>query len=152
MREPTVNQSVQILLVEDSESDIEITIEALRDAKVLNELHIVRDGIEAMAYLRREAPFEDEKRPDLVLLDLNMPRMDGREVLEAIRADPKLSMIPVVVLTTSESDVDVLHSYKLNAAAYIAKPVDFSQFVETMRKFRDFWLDVVRLPPKESDG
>jgi two-component system, chemotaxis family, response regulator Rcp1 len=152
MREYTVNRSVQILLVEDSESDIEMTIEALRDAKVLNELYVVRDGVEAMAYLRKEGPYAKENRPDLVLLDLNMPRMDGREVLEAMDADPKLKVIPVVVLTTSASDVDVLHSYKLNAAAYISKPVDFSQFVETMRKFRDFWLDVVRLPPKDAHG
>jgi chemotaxis family two-component system response regulator Rcp1 len=147
---PASARPVHILLVEDSEPDVELTIEALRDAKVLNELHVVRDGVEAMAYLHRQGPYAKAARPDLVLLDLNMPRKSGREVLTEMKADPKLAMIPVVVLTTSAADVDVLRSYELSAAAYITKPVDFDQFVSVIHTLKDFWLAVVRLPPRTS--
>jgi len=113
---------------------------------------VVRDGVEAMAYLRGEAPFQDAPRPDLVLLDLNMPRMDGRDVLAQMSADPALAVIPVVVLTTSVADADVLESYQLSASAYITKPVDFGQFVQVIHSLEDFWLRVVRLPPKAEHG
>ena len=137
---------VEILLVEDSPGDVMLTREALRDAKVHNALHTVRDGVEAMAFLRREPPYEDAPRPDLVLLDLNMPRMDGREVLDAIKRDPALRRIPVVVLTTSASDEDVLQAYNLAANCYVTKPVDLDQFLRVVHAIDDFWLSLVRLP------
>ncbi len=139
---------VQILLAEDSDSDVELTVEALRDARVANELHVVRNGEEAMSFLRCQGDFSDAPRPDLVLLDLNMPRKDGREVLDEMKQDPTLRIIPVVVLTTSESEADVLRSYQLSAAAYITKPVDFMQFVKAVNAIDDFWLSVVKLPPR----
>jgi CheY-like chemotaxis protein len=137
---------VEILLVEDSPGDVMLTREALRDAKVHNALHTVRDGVEAMAFLRREPPYADAPRPDLVLLDLNMPRMDGREVLEAIKRDAELRRIPVVVLTTSASDEDVLEAYNLAANCYVTKPVDLDQFLRVIQAIDDFWLTLVRLP------
>lgn len=151
-RPDTADIPVQILLVEDNAADVELTIEGLRDGKVANELMVVRDGVEAMAYLRGEAPYEGAPRPDLVLLDLNMPRMDGRDVLGEMSADPALAVIPVIVLTTSAADADVLDSYRLSASAYITKPVDFGQFVRVIHSLEDFWLRVVRLPPKDVDA
>ena len=145
------DRPVHILLVEDNLADIELTIEGLRDAKVRNELAVARDGVEAMAYLRGEAPYADAVRPDLVLLDLNMPRKDGREVLAEMGADPRLAVIPVVVLTTSAAEIDVLESYQLSAAAYVTKPVGFDQFLEVIHSLEDFWLTVVRLPPEVDD-
>ena len=142
------NKPVEILLVEDNLGDIRLTQEALRDGKVRNNLHVARDGIEAMEFLRRQGEHADAPRPDIVLLDLNMPRMDGREVLQEMRADPSLSVIPVVVLTTSKAEEDIMRSYQLHANCYITKPVDLDQFIKIVRSIEDFWLTVVRLPPQ----
>lgn len=139
---------IHILLVEDSPSDAELTKEALGEAKVANRLTLVEDGIQALRFLRQLAPYENASRPDLILLDLNLPRKDGREVLTEIKADPQLRTIPVVVLTTSQAEQDVLQAYELQANCYITKPVDFSQFLKVVRSIEDFWLAVVRLPGK----
>lgn len=141
-------EPVQILLVEDSEPDVELTTEALRDARVANDLHVARDGEEALAFLRGESPHDGAPRPDLVLLDLNLPRMDGREVLEAVKNDPELASIPVVVLTTSSAEADILRSYQLHANSYVTKPVRFEEFLTAIRSLEDFWLTVVRLPTR----
>lgn len=140
---------IEILLVEDSPSDTDLTVEALSAAKVSNRLSIVDDGEKALAFLRREGPYADAPRPDLILLDLNLPRKDGREVLSDIKADEQLRDIPVVVLTTSAADQDVLHAYALHANCYITKPVDFQKFLEVVKAVETFWLTVVSLPPKE---
>jgi len=140
---------IEILLVEDSPSDAELTVEALRDAKVVNHLSIVEDGVQAMEYVRRQGQFSRAPRPDLILLDLNLPRKDGREVLSELKADPELKMIPVVVLTTSNADQDVVQAYTLCANCYITKPVDFNQFLVVVRSIEDFWLTVVTLPHEE---
>jgi CheY-like chemotaxis protein len=123
-----------------------MTREAFQDYKVHNQLHVVNDGEQAMAFLRQQGEYADLPRPDLVLLDLNLPRMDGRQVLDAIKSDPELSSIPVVVLTTSESEDDVLRSYSLHANAYVTKPVDFDRFISVVRQIDDFFVTVVRLP------
>ena len=137
---------IEILLVEDSPADVRLTQEALRDGKVLNHMSTVSDGIEALAYLRREGEYHEAARPDLILLDLNMPRMDGREVLERIKQDPDLKRIPVVILTTSQAEEDILKSYNLHANCYISKPVDLDQFIAVVKSIEDFWLTIVRLP------
>lgn len=137
---------VEILLVEDDPGDILIAKEALADSKVANNLNVVTNGEDALKYLRREAPFEDAVRPGLMLLDLNLPRIDGRQVLERIKDDDELRRIPVVVLTTSEREEDILASYDLHANAYVNKPVDFGRFVEVVRQIDDFYFSVVRLP------
>ena len=137
---------IQILLVEDNAADVRLTIEALREGKVRNELSIARDGAEAMKFLRREGEFAKASRPDLVLLDLNLPKKDGREVLAEIKADDDLKRIPVVVLTTSSAEVDILKMYSLHANCYITKPVDLEQFVQVVKSIDDFWLTIVRLP------
>lgn len=142
----TMPSPVEILLVEDSPADVRLTIEALRDAKVRNNLHVAADGEEALAFLRREGPHADAVRPDLILLDLNLPKKDGREVLEEVKADPQLRRIPVVVLTTSEAEQDILRSYDLHANCYITKPVDLDQFITVVRSIEDFWLTIVKLP------
>jgi len=139
-------RQIEVLLVEDDPGDVVMTREAFQDYKVHNTLHVVNDGTEAMAFLRQEGEYADRPRPDLVLLDLNLPKMDGREVLEAIKSDPNLSSIPVVVLTTSENEDDVLRSYSLHANAYVTKPVDFERFIEVVRQIDDFFISVVRLP------
>jgi CheY-like chemotaxis protein len=139
-------RQIEILLVEDDPGDVMMTREAFQDYKLHNELHVVSDGAEAMAFLRQEGEYADRPRPDLVLLDLNLPRMDGRQVLEAIKSDPELASIPVVVLTTSENEDDVLRSYSLHANAYVTKPVDFQRFIEVVRQIDDFFVTVVRLP------
>jgi two-component system, chemotaxis family, response regulator Rcp1 len=139
---------VEILLVEDSPSDAELTVEALRDAKVHNRLSVVEDGVQAMTFLRREGKYGHAPRPDLIMLDLNLPRKDGREVLAEIKADAALRTIPVVVLTTSRAEQDVLQAYHLHANCYITKPVDFEQFLEVVRSIESFWMLVVTLPPK----
>ena len=139
---------VEVLLVEDNEGDIELTREALKSAKVHNRLNVVRDGIEAMEYLRRQGRFARAVRPDLVLLDLNMPRKNGREVLAEIKGDPDLRSIPVVILTTSEAEQDILKAYELAANCYITKPVDFAQFLDVVKSIEGFWMSVVRLPPQ----
>ena len=139
-------RQIEILLVEDDPGDVMMTREAFHDYKLHNELHVVSDGAEAMAFLRQEGEYAGRPRPDLVLLDLNLPRMDGRQVLEAIKSDPELASIPVVVLTTSENEDDVLRSYSLHANAYVTKPVDFQRFIEVVRQIDDFFVTVVRLP------
>jgi two-component system, chemotaxis family, response regulator Rcp1 len=139
---------IEILMIEDSPEDVELTEEALKDAKVRNNLHIARDGVEGLAFLKREGQFADRPRPDLILLDLNMPRMDGRELLEKIKVEGDLKQIPTVVLTTSEAEEDILRSYQLHANCYITKPVDFEQFLKIVRSIEDFWFTVVKLPEK----
>lgn len=139
-------KSIEILLVEDNPADVRLTQEALREGKVRNNLHVARDGVEALELLRRQGRFAQVPRPDLVLLDLNLPRKDGREVLAEIKADPELKTIPVVVLTTSSAETDILRSYSLHANCYITKPVDLEQFVSVVRSIDDFWLTVVKLP------
>lgn len=140
------NRPMRFLLVEDSPGDIELTRAAMTEAKVSNVMSVVRDGVEAMAFLRKEGEYADAERPDLILLDLNMPRMDGREVLKAIKGDPDLACIPVVVLTTSNAEQDVLKSYNLHANAYITKPVDFDHFIKVVQTIEEFWLVIVTLP------
>ena len=137
---------IEILLVEDNPGDVDLTVEALADAKVRNNLHVVSDGEEALAFVRQEGRFADSPRPDLVLLDLNLPRRDGHEVLAEMKADPTLRRIPVVVLTTSAEERDVLAAYDLHANAYICKPVDLEQFLTVVRSVEDFWLTIVCLP------
>ena len=139
-------KAIDVLLVEDDPGDVLMTREAFKENKLANRLFVVPDGVDAMAYLRKEGRFADSPTPDLVLLDLNLPRMDGREVLAAMKSDPELGRIPVVVLTTSEAEEDVLRSYLLHANAYVTKPVDFQRFIEVVRKIDDFFVSVVRLP------
>ena len=139
-------EPVQILLIEDSPGDIRLTREVLRDAKIANELHIVGDGEQAMAFLRCEGEYAGVRRPDLILLDLNLPRKDGREVLAELKDDAELHLIPVIVLTTSAAEQDVLRSYDLKAACYITKPIDLDEFIAVVRSIESFWLSIVRLP------
>ncbi|HVF74919.1 MAG TPA: response regulator [Acidimicrobiales bacterium] len=140
---------IQILLVEDSPGDVALTTEALRDARIANDLHVVGDGESAIAFLRGEGDYAESPRPDLVLLDLNLPRKDGREVLAEIKSDEALRRIPVVVLTTSTAEVDILKSYDLHANCYISKPVDFTEFLGVVQSIEGFWLSIVRLPKDE---
>ena len=146
MSERTEGTPIEILLVEDDPGDALITREALEHSKVLNNLHCLANGEEAIAYLRREGDHAGATRPDLILLDLNLPRVDGREVLEEVKSDPDLRRIPVVVLTTSGAEEDILRSYDLHANAFVTKPVDFARFVEVVRQVDDFFFTVVRLP------
>jgi CheY-like chemotaxis protein len=141
-------QSVEILLVEDNPGDIQLTKEALRESKIHNKLHAVTDGEQAMDFLRKKGKFHDAVRPDLVLLDLNLPKMDGREVLAEIKADEQLKRIPIVILTTSDAEKDIVQSYNLHANCYIKKPVDFEQFIEVVSNIEDFWFSIVKLPLK----
>ena len=138
---------IQILLVEDSPSDAKLTMEALKMAKVVNQVSHVEDGVEAMEFLRHQGKFTQAERPDLILLDLNLPRKDGREVLEEMKADPDFQLIPVVILTTSREEQDIIRSYKLHANCYITKPVNFERFLEVVQSIENFWLTVVELPP-----
>lgn len=142
----TDGRPIEILLVEDSPSDTELTVEALREAKMRNHLNTVEDGVQAMEFLRRQGKYADAPRPDLIMLDLNLPRKDGREVLAEIKADEDLKTIPVVVLTTSRAEQDVLRAYQLNANCYITKPVDFEQFLDVVHSIETFWLFIVTLP------
>lgn len=137
---------VEVLLVEDSPGDVRLTREALKEGKVRNNLNVVSDGVEAMEYLRREGPYAGALRPDIVLLDLNMPRKDGREVLAEMKADHSLKRIPVVILTTSEAEQDILRTYDLHANCYLTKPVDLDQFISIVKSVEDFWLTIVKLP------
>jgi two-component system response regulator len=139
--------SVEILLVEDNLGDIRLTQVALKDSKIANTLNVVKDGVDALAYLRREGPFANAVRPDIILLDLNLPRKDGREVLEEIKADETLRRIPVVVLTTSSADEDIIRSYNLHANCFITKPVDLNSFVTIVKSIEHFWFQIVKLPP-----
>lgn len=136
----------EILLVEDNEADVRLTREVLSEARLLNRLHVVRDGEQAMDFLRHRSPYENAPRPDLILLDLNLPRKDGREVLDEVKADPTLRRIPVVVLTSSRNEGDVLRTYGSHANCYVVKPVDLHQFTEVVRTLEDFWLRIVALP------
>lgn len=137
---------IEVLLVEDDPGDVLITQEALAESKVMNTLHVVNNGEDALRFLRREPPYEDMPRPGLILLDLNLPRVDGREVLAEVKADPALRRIPVVVLTTSQAEEDIVRSYDLHANAFVSKPVDFDQFLEVVRQVDNFYISVVTLP------
>jgi two-component system, chemotaxis family, response regulator Rcp1 len=139
-------RAIELLLVEDSEPDVRLTQEALREAKVRNRLWVVEDGVEALDFLKRQGRHANVPRPDLILLDLNLPRKDGRQVLKEIKNDNSLKRIPVVILTTSRNEEDVLRAYDLHANCYITKPVDFTRFMEVVKSIEDFWLTVVRLP------
>jgi CheY-like chemotaxis protein len=139
---------IEILLVEDNPGDARLTQEAFRDSKVANNLHVVSDGALAMEFLRRQGPYAKAPRPDIVLLDLNLPKMDGRQVLAAMKSDPALKSIPTVVLTTSEAEQDIAQSYQLHANCYLTKPVDLEKFLKIIRCIEDFWLSFVKLPSK----
>lgn len=141
-------QPIEILLVEDNPGDVELTREALDAAKVSNTLHVVDDGAEALDFLFRRGRFVDAPRPDIILLDLNLPKKDGRQVLSEIKAEPSLSQIPVVVLTTSQADEDIIRAYQLHANCYVTKPVDFNRFMHIVSTIEEFWLTVVKLPKK----
>ena len=143
-------QPVEMLLVEDDPGDVYLTRELLTQEKVVVNLHVVGDGVEALAYLRREGPYRNAVRPDVVLLDLNMPRKDGREVLRDLKQDDHLKVIPVVVLTTSDAEGDVLKSYQLGANCYVTKPVGLAQFARIVSVIEDFWFTVVRLPTRQA--
>lgn len=148
MREISTSGTVNILLVEDNRAEARLTIEALKESKVRNNLSVIEDGAEAMAYLRKEGKYADAYRPDLILLDLNLPKKDGREVLAEIKSDPSLRAIPVVVMTISKAEEDIFKSYNLHANCYVTKPVDFDQFMKVIKMIEDFWLTIVKLPPR----
>ncbi len=139
-------RQIDILLVEDNPGDVRLTMEALKEAKLLNTIHHVSDGVEALAYLRQEGKYANAPRPDLVLLDLNLPKKDGREVLAEVKNDSKLRRIPIVILTTSRAEQDILKAYNLHANCYISKPVDLDQFIKVAKSIDDFWFTMVRLP------
>lgn len=141
-----MSEDIQILLVEDNPGDVRLTVEALRGAKVANELHVVGDGETAIEFLRQRGEYRDAPRPDIVLLDLNLPRLEGREVLADIKSDPDLAKIPIIVLTSSSSDADIQQSYALHANCFVTKPVDFTEFIAAVRSLEGFWLKIVRLP------
>jgi CheY-like chemotaxis protein len=141
------NGPIEILLVEDNPGDVRLTKEALKEGKVYSNLHTVKDGVEAMEFLRKQGKYKDVPRPDIILLDLNLPRKDGREVLEEIKSDNELKRIPVVVLTTSKAEEDVLRTYNLHANCYVTKPVDLEKFMVVVKSIDVFWLTVVTLPP-----
>ena len=143
-----LSEPVDILLVEDNPGDARLAVEALKEGNVSNRLHVVPDGVEAMAFLRREGKYCDAPRPHVVLLDLNLPRKDGRQVLAEVKTDDLLKRIPVVVLTTSQAEQDITRSYDLHANCYITKPVDLDRFITVIRSIEDFWCTVVKLPPR----
>ncbi|MFP4013134.1 MAG: response regulator [Chitinispirillaceae bacterium] len=142
----TSSRPIELLLVEDSPSDVRLTVEALKEAKVKNTLHVVTDGVEALRFLRREGEYGSYPKPDLILLDLNLPKKDGREVLAEIKEDEELRRIPIVVLTTSSAEEDIARAYSLHANCYVTKPVDFTQFMKVIHSIESFWLTVVKLP------
>jgi chemotaxis family two-component system response regulator Rcp1 len=148
MNNQEISKNIEILLVEDNPADIRLAQEAFKDAKVHNILYTVGDGVEAMAFLRREGKYADAPRPDLILLDLNLPKKDGREVLAEIKIDEHLKLIPVVILTVSKAEEDILKTYNLHANCYITKPIDFEQFMRVVKGIEEFWLTIVKLPPK----
>lgn len=139
---------IEILLVEDDEGDVLLTTEALEASKITNVMHVARNGEEALRFLRQEDGYADVPRPDIILLDLNLPRVDGRQVLAEIKADQELRRIPIIVLTTSEAEEDILRSYDLHANAYVTKPVDFERFLQVVQSIDEFFVTVVRLPPR----
>jgi CheY-like chemotaxis protein len=140
---------IEILLVEDNPGDVRLTIEALKEGKVANKINVAVDGIEALAFLRREGKYENAPKPDLILLDLNLPKKNGREVLAEIKMNTHLKCIPVVILTSSQAEKDIVTTYNLHANCYITKPVDFDQFIDVVKSIENFWFTVVKLPPKE---
>jgi CheY-like chemotaxis protein len=139
---------VEILLVEDNPGDVRLAREGLRDCKIRNNLHVVNDGVNAMAFLRRQGDYAKVPRPDLILLDLNLPRKDGREVVREIKEDESLRLIPIVILTTSKAEEDIAKAYSLHANCYVTKPLALQQFLEVVRAIENFWLTIVKLPPK----
>jgi len=141
-----IDKPIEILLVEDNPGDVRLTVEVLKDARVRNRMSMVNDGVAALAFLRREGGYADAPRPDLILLDLNLPKKDGREVLAEIKVDPDLRRIPVVVLTVSKDEEDILKSYDLYANCYITKPINLEQFITVVKSIEDFWLTIVKLP------
>jgi len=145
-------EPIEILLVEDNVRDARLAVETLKDSKINNNLYHVKDGIEAMRFLHRQGDYAGVPVPDLILLDLNLPRKDGREVLAEVKEDPRLRLIPVVVMTSSEAERDLVRSYGLHANAYVVKPLDMDGFVEVVQGVKDFWLTIVKLPPKAQDG
>ncbi|MBL6935781.1 MAG: response regulator [Alphaproteobacteria bacterium] len=147
----TQARTAEILLVEDNPGDVRLTQEALRESKVLNNLHVVGDGLQAMAFLRREGDHAEAPCPDVIFLDLNLPKMDGREVLAEIKSDPDLKRIPVVVITSSEAEKDIIQTYDLHVNCYVTKPVDFDQFINVVHSINNFWLSIVKLPAVASD-
>jgi len=147
----TICEVVEILLVEDNPGDVRLTQEVLKDGRVRNNMSVVMDGVDAISFLQQTGEYADAPRPDIILLDLNLPKKDGREVLAEIKADPDLKNIPVVVLTTSSAEQDIFRSYDLHANCYITKPVDLDQFIKVIRSIEDFWLTIVKLPRGEED-
>lgn len=147
----SAGRPIEILLVEDNPGDVRLTQEVLKEGRVLNNMCVVYDGEEALQFLRREGRYQRASRPDLILLDLNLPKKDGREVLKEIKKDSELRKIPVVVLTTSRADTDVCRAYRLNCNCYVTKPVDLEQFIQVVKSIEDFWFTVVTLPPRVSD-
>jgi len=145
------NGSIQVLLVEDNPGDVRLTKEALKEGKMLNRVTVVGDGVEALSFLRRQGKYADAGQPDLILLDLNLPKKDGRQVLAEIKADPGLKRIPVVVLTTSSAEEDILKTYDLHANCYVIKPVDLEQFMRVVKSIEDFWITVVKLPSEDAE-
>ncbi len=145
------NGSIQVLLVEDNPGDVRLTKEALKEGKMLNRVTVVGDGVEALSFLRRQGKYADAGQPDLILLDLNLPKKDGRQVLAEIKADPGLKRIPVVVLTTSSAEEDILKTYDLHANCYVTKPVDLEQFMRVVKSIEDFWVTVVKLPSEDAE-
>ena len=152
MAETKVGKPIEILLVEDNPGDVDLARAAMEESKVRNILHTVGDGVEAMLFLRRKGKYTEVPRPDLVLLDLNLPKKDGREVLAEIKSDEDLKRIPVVILTISKDEEDILKTYNLHANCFITKPIDLSQFVKVVKAIEDFWLTIVKLPPNGSKG
>jgi len=146
MKGEPVNRGIEILLVEDNPGDVRLTEEALKEGKILNSLNVVADGVDAMAFLHREGKYSDAPRPQLILLDLNLPKKDGREVLAEIKKDQELKRIPVVILTSSAAEQDIVKTYNLHANCYITKPVDLDQFIHVVKSIEQFWLTVVQLP------
>jgi len=152
MAETRMGKPIVILLVEDNPGDVDLARAAMEESKVRNILHTVGDGVEAMLFLRGKGKYAEAPRPDLVLLDLNLPKKDGREVLAEIKSDPDLMRIPVVILTISKDEEDILRSYNLHANCFITKPIDLNQFVKVVKAIEDFWLTIVKLPPNGSKG
>ena len=148
MTSQTIGKPIEILLVEDNPADVRLTLEAFKEAKLRNRLSVAGDGAESLAFLRREGKYSDAPRPDLILLDLNLPKKDGREVLAEIKADEDLRRIPVVILTISKAEEDILKTYDLHANCYVTKPVDLDQFMRVVRSIEEFWLSIVKLPAK----
>jgi len=140
---------IEILLIEDNSGDVRLTQEALKEGKILNKLHVVRDGVEAMAFLRQEGKYANAIRPDLIMLDLNLPKKDGKEVLAEIKSDSYLKVIPVIILTVSKLEEDIIKTYDLHANCYITKPIELDSFIAVVRAIEDFWLTIVKLPPHD---